>query len=559
VTGSDQPAPGTVVDPSPVPGGEPSVVWVAPGSSGTEDLRSAWHRGDSALRTHRGPLGAVLTDRDGAIVLATDPLGTMPLYWARNEAGAIVVDTNISRIVDRPDVDDRLDLEGVVLTSQPGLRGDQAADRTAFRAVRVVPAGSTVRFRPDGTWQTRRHWSPSGVAGPDERLTFDDCVEALRAAVDGAIRDAVATDRHLGAHVSGGLDCTSVACRAQLLLAEQGRSLVAGYSWAPSEDDVPRFAGDERALLDDVEREAGFPVHRAPHRDTTWWFRRDPNRFPSSTHATERHIIQLASDHGVQVMLSGWGGDELASFNGRSVWTYLIRRGEWSRVLAEQRRQRSLTGTRPSVRTVAQQLLGTAVRALPHPVDQLRHPVATWRQHQADLEWEAELRSFSPLVADLAAEQRTRVAHARDPRSYQEALLGLGHLQHRIQAWHQVGSIFGLTYRYPLLDVRVVETALRMPWWAWRHDGWSRAAYRAAVAPWVPASVAWNLRKVEPAFFQRPGAEPRVIEEPPPDAWRSTDPGYDIALGLARGRRRLTSRPAWSPDQRVEARTDRAL
>ncbi len=555
---TESPDPTVVVDPAHDAAVAPWVLWTAPGSVGVEELQASWPQGVSALRSHRGPLAAVLVDRDGSTVLTTDPLGTLSLHWARNATGRIVVDTSISRIVDRPDVDDRLDLEGVAIAAMPGLRGTGGADRTAFREVRAVPPGTAVRFRPDGTWTHERYWSPELVDGPDERMSFGDCVEALREAIDAAVRRVVG-DAPLGAHVSGGLDCTAVACRAQMVLAEQGRSLVAGYSWAPSEDEVPRFAGDERDLLDDVERATGVPVRRLEVRDTDWWHQRDPNRYPASTHGSERHVVQSAHDDGVEVMLSGWGGDELASFNGRGMWTPLIRRGAWRQVATEQRLQRTLRGIPESPLVAARELLSAAVRALPHPLDEGRHLLAARRQHRADLEWEAELRAFSPLVADLAAEQRRRFESVHDTRSYQEALLANGHLQHRMGAWQQVGDLFGVTYRYPLLDVGVVETALSLPWWAWRHDGWSRAAYRTAVSPWVPGSVAWNLRKVEPAFFRRPGAEPRPQEEPPADAWQSDDPDYDDVLQLARSRRRLNLRRNTAPDQRVETRPDRAL
>ncbi len=67
-----------------------------------------------------------------------------------------------------------------------------------------------------------------------------------------------------------------------------------------------------------------------------------------------------------------------------------------------------------------------------------------------------------------------------------------------------MGRLWKLEYRYPLLDLGVVEGALSLPWWAWLEGGDTRVAFRRAVASWVPQAVA-----------DRPKLEERAISEPP--------------------------------------------
>ena len=59
----------------------------------------------------------------------------------------------------------------------------------------------------------------------------------------------------------------------------------------------------------------------------------------------------------------------------------------------------------------------------------------------------------------------------------------------------------GVSYRFPMLDLGVVEAALRMPWWAYLGSGWDRLAFRLAIEPYVPQDVAWNMTKDEPALM----------------------------------------------------------
>ena len=151
--------------------------------------------------------------------------------------------------------------------------------------------------------RTEKYWFPDQLPGPDESLTLDDCAELLRERIDAAVRRLTPTDRVVGAHVSGGLDCTAVACHANHVLAESGGGLVAGYSLGPSEAHVPRFEGEERAILDDVAAQEGFPI-RLVHPDESgdWYFLRDINRYPQSTHIRERWVLPMAAADGVQVM-----------------------------------------------------------------------------------------------------------------------------------------------------------------------------------------------------------------------------------------------------------------
>lgn len=366
----------------------------------------------------------------------------------------------------------------------------------------------------------------------------------LREAVDGAIRRLTPVDVPVGAHVSGGLDCTSVACRANQVLGEQGRSLVAGYSWAPREQDVPRFPGDERELLDAVSEQEGFPVRRVPNDDSgDWFFRRDPFSYLEATHVFERFVLPQAQADGVRVMLSGWGGDELASFNGRAVNDHLVRSGQLLMLWRESgRRAEVLAGGPVALRSRLRRLVGIVGAAGPEWLTGLRHPVGTVRRARAEREFAAALRSVAPLAAEVLEERRKLVASARDHHEYQLVLLELGHLHYRTTWWHQTGSLFGIEYRYPLLDPEVIRTALQLPWWAYASQGWTRVAYRMAVEPWVPASVAWNVSKYEPSRMSPPSGHPGRQGPTPPGI---TDERYLRLLDRAaiagrrpRGRRR---------------------
>ncbi len=409
----------------------------------------------------------------------------------------------------------------------------------------------------DRSVRVHQYWDPSELGDPDTSLTLSDCADLLRNRIDAATRSVVDVGGPIGGHISGGLDCTSISCRVNQLLVETGQSLVAGYSWAPSNSDIPRFVGDERSLLDDVSTSESVDIRTITSDGSgDWFFDLDPDRYPGTAQARERFVLPQARSDGARVMVSGWGGDELASFNGRGVLRSLVRRGSVRTVWGQTNRRLELTTGSTSFKKRTRSFGATVLDAAPAWIPDPRHRSERRRQSEVDAEIDAVLRSVSPLAADTRQERLRTFQQASDHHEIQLALLTGGHLQRRCESWYQTGRLFDVSYRYPLLDLDVVIAALRLPWWAFRSEGWTRTAFRMAVEPWVPKSVAWNITKSEPALFApRP---PDVVQRKDDSvAWRAGDEEYQRVLAIA-ARVNALSRGDGRALQPVRSRPDAA-
>lgn len=542
------------------PTADDGPIWSAPGSVGSHLVAAGWRRRHSLsdLRSIPGPWGVVLwNDAGREHLVVADPIGVQPLHWARTRSGTFAVSSWLDRLLVECDVDDAIDYEGVLLAEVQGLFGEDVLHRTRFRAVSRVPGGHALRIGADGSVRLERYWDPRSLPGPDPSLTLDDAADLLRDAVDTAIGRLVPTDATVGGHVSGGLDCTAVTCRTSQVLTEAGTRLVAGYSWAPSEQDTDRLENDERPLLDQVAAQEGFPVRRADDDGSgDWYFELDQDRYPQTAHARERFVLPQARADGVQLLVSGWGGDELASFNGRGVLRHLVRSGRLAPVWRQTSRRVAITrpesaGIGRRAKSFGATLLDSAPPWVPDP----RHRTERREQLAARNEIDALLRSVSPLAADTMRRRIDTFEQARDHHEFQLGLLTGGHLQRRCDGWYQTGRLFGVDYRYPLLDLDVVTTALRLPWRAYLSDGWTRTAFRLAVEPWVPPAVAWNVNKYEPALFSTATRAPRPGAVMPP--WREDDDRYQHVISVARQVSELgRGRPL--PVRTVHARSDAA-
>ena len=194
----------------------------------------------------------------------------------------------------------------------------------------------------------------------------------------------------------------------------------------------------------------------------------------------QRHAAAL----GVRVLLSGWGGDEGASFNGRGTLEFMLLRGRWWRLAVACR----IGGIGPR-RLLIDHALPLIAPALMLELRRLRRgKLLRRRRGFAEASFRRRLRPRpEPVLRYL------------NPRRSQLRLLDFGHLSGRIEDWAAAGARRGIEYRHPLLDRRVLEFVLGLPPEQFPCDGLSRLLMRRALRTVLPPEVCWNIKKADPA------------------------------------------------------------
>ena len=195
----------------------------------------------------------------------------------------------------------------------------------------------------------------------------------------------------------------------------------------------------------------------------------------------EASLQRQAAEHGVRVLLTGWGGDEGVSFNGRGLCAHLLLGGRWLRLAAECRARG--WGVRQVLAETAQGLLP------PRLVLRLQWPLGGAR------------RSRCSFIAPELARRRSRWPSLRriavGTRRTQLRLLQDGHLVRDTELLAASGARHGLEYRYPLLDRRLLEFALGLPPEQFRRGGWGRWLMRHAGQSLLPPELCWRLGKAD--------------------------------------------------------------
>ena len=433
---------------------------------------------------------AVWDAKRRTLFCARDPMGVKPLYYAHG-GGRFVFASAVGAVLAAKFVGQELDDATVAAwltrVSLP------ATAHTFFAAVRKLPPGHclTATLGPPVAIKLQRHWRPEETPAYSSgaRRSDEDYAEELRHLCRQAVQARLPTAGRVGTHLSGGLDSSTVTVYAARELRAQGRQPPLAFSWLPA---VPAGNGrleqtqalEYRQVQAVCEQERLQACHRAPSTNDVLATLRDDAALPGAhVHYNEGVTQRAAAARGVTLLLSGWGGDEGVSFSGRGGNAHLLLRGRWRQLLANRGAEE------PAFR-----FLATILLRLAHP--ELELVVRGFLQGNARRRW----------LIDPAFARRTKPLPLRAPREIgmrqtQLWLLQSGQLADRLEGWAASGAQHGIEYRYPLLDRRLLEFALRLPPEQFRHKGRQRLLMRRAAAPLLPPEVSQHVGKADPVRF----------------------------------------------------------
>ena len=252
-------------------------------------------------RRHRGSAGR--------LVLSRDPFGIKPLYYAETDVGfafasepqALIAAGLVAPRVRRPLRDQLLQLQ--FTTGRP----------TAFAGIDRVLPGETVVVE-DGRVvdRLRRRALPSG--GPVDR-SEPDALRDLDAVFAESVRLHRRSDVPYGLFLSGGIDSAAVLAA----MARESATPVLAFTVGFPETAVH----DERAAARAVAAAVGAEHVEVAFTEADFWTLLPAVAAAMDDPAADFAILPTfrlaaaARDHGIKVVLSGEGGDELFAGYGR--------------------------------------------------------------------------------------------------------------------------------------------------------------------------------------------------------------------------------------------------
>ena len=412
---------------------------------------------------------------------ARDHVGIRPFFYTLTPDRFLFA-SDVGALLAAPGVSDELDERAFATRLASAVRPLGA--HTLFRAVRRLPPGHSMTVTCAGS-RIERWWCPENV--PAVPIREDDVLaEALRAVLRQAVADRVRGAHRVGVHLSGGLDSSGIAAFASRALRGEGRPAPPAFSWQGPPGGEAGTTAEHRRIEAVCRREGLRVVYCPPAVDQLVAYlgrdgARDLNR-----ELNEEAVFPRAAELGTRVLLSGWGGDEGISFHGFGYYPELLREGRLGKLWQEMGKW----GPRRPLAILAH-------AALPLAFPRTSSTIRLWRNGRGE-----PFRRGSFVRPEFG--RRAPMLPRRPPnpvavRMAQISMLQRGHLAERMDGWATAGAHYGVEYRYPLLDRRVLEFALGLPAEQFRRAGQGRWLMRYSLRSLLPAEVWGNRDKSDPS------------------------------------------------------------
>ena len=448
----------------------------------------AWGPGCAARL--EGDLAFVVWDRRRrCVTLARDYAGSRPLHWAR-VGDAFVVASTVRGVLAYPGCCAALDVARIAEEALD-LFGREG-ERTAFAAVRAVPAAHTVEWDAHGPPRTRRAWHPPPF-DEHSRVPFADAAQQLRRTLARAVGErAAGGGEPTSVWLSGGYDSTAIFAAAHDAAAvgvhRSGSVRAVSISYPPGD------SGREDETIAAVAAHIAAPVH---------WI--DVRHFPMLeglagraaqwdeplAHPFERWNEALAGGScavGARVALNGHGGDQLFSTS-KAYLADLLAAGQLA-VLAREWRARRLgrgkavtAAWRWVVRPRLPEWLAAAAAAARagRPLGHyLERPLPPWAGPEC-----GATHQVGAAVGAGWTRAPGQTAAAFEAQWY----LTNPYIASMAEAVASRALATGVSLRFPLYDARVIALAAGRPRAERAAMGESKRLLRGAVEGALPAEV----------------------------------------------------------------------
>lgn len=417
------------------------------------------------------------------LLLARDRLGIKPLY-VHQTAERLVFASEIKAIVTY------LRQHGEAVQPNYSSIATYAAtglvdglDDTFFAGIRRFPAATTVSVRASGVL-ARRYWDLSARA------------TVVRAGLNGATRDPrtvletleeavrvhLRSDVPLGVCLSGGLDSSAIVGLAARHVPVQ-KTFTVYFGDGPDYDERQHARTIVERYKTEAHERKVEPDDLLGTLQRIVWHLDEPSLalgvYP------QWHVMELARDAGVKVVLDGQGGDEVFAgyMNYASQHVYGLLGSAPLQVPGELVGIGRLHGFRR-----AREVGSSAVR-----MRMREAPAATVETTPDAVLLNKELWQ----LADVSHNEWRRWPQVMD--GWLNNVLYWELVKTRLPALlryeDRLSMAFSIESRVPFLDHRLVELAFALPDQAKLHGGWSKYALRRALDGVLPNSVVWRKDK----------------------------------------------------------------
>ncbi|MDU8913527.1 asparagine synthetase B family protein [Aestuariicoccus sp. MJ-SS9] len=472
-------------------------LYQAPGIKSPKDLSApdreallcALHAqyGDDAPAHIDGDFAYVIWDENlQRLSFIRDRVGVRPLFYFHEPGQFLLWSSHSDMIVRSGLITEEFNLDAALAQFTYDMSD---VESTLVKGMKRLPPAHKMHVTSSGEVKKQRYWELKCENPIRNSASLEGCASKLRQLLTDAVSRRLPQNETIGAHLSGGLDSSSVSILAARALQREGRPLHT-YSFVSRARPDVHFI-DERPYTDAaVQSEPNiYNTKISPPEDFADSIAEIRDRMAVFWGAEEK-VLGAAERDKIDVILSGWGGDEIASFNGKGAYAEHFVRGRW-RLLWEEVNARSAR-----LGASKRQVLANEVAAdiLPHGLWKVLRRAAGKKEVPTPVD-ETLNAMVQPEFRQALKDGPRLGANTRKNRLLR---FTQGHIAYRLENWAMQGAYRGIQYTFPMLDRQLLEYAIRLPASFTKRNGLGRAVFREAMQGVVPESVRTLPRKLAP-------------------------------------------------------------
>lgn len=269
--------------------------------------------GRDVLSRLRGMFALALWEQaNQRLLLARDRAGEKPLYYWQ-QGDDFLFASELKALLEHPGLARKLDPQAV---THYMILGYVPSPGTILEGVQKLEPGSWLTLE-SGRIQAGTYWQAemdtTGTPPP-----YPEAVRQVRAELERAVESRMVSDVPVGAFLSGGIDSTAVAAIMTRVLGSPLNTFTVGFDTATNNAVIDQKFNNDLRFAEMAAQQYGTQHHAVLWRDTP----AIATLLPKLVYSMDEPLMQpaivqtalvsgLARLHGIPVLLTGDGGDEL--------------------------------------------------------------------------------------------------------------------------------------------------------------------------------------------------------------------------------------------------------